>query len=376
MVSSRFYSCFNVKNVKGTAAISSILWRLILDFSVSLVAFNVHSIKQNNRTICWTYLFYFSSWYRKLKCGSVKLKVAFFQEVRKEFSTWCWSCKIFRGIFREIFRENRDATLKRGQICCNFTQLNHALNSSSVSKPRWLGFSTTGTSRRTRIRISSGNNGKGKDSYQHRRYRPRRLWQVNYNRPFDLQMRRNRQANNWKVRERSPRGKGSWCSMLRLPATLVFIAKQSNSLLKFYLAFPRLLSIFLPSTVLKRKTLINYDSVKEVPCKLTNQKKKGDCGRKLWVNRGNRAGGEGSRVGFGGRRQLMQPYQHTRCIPDSGAASVWSDQQLLISWLNCWHLFFSSCFMPAYNIRHNFANSISNCSSLPSTSSRKDQCQK
>lgn len=210
MVSSRFYSCFNVKNVKGTAAISSILWRLILDFSVSLVAFNVHSIKQNNRTICWTYLFYFSSWYRKLKCGSVKSKVAFFQEVRKEFSTWCWSCKIFRGIFREIFRENRDATLKRGQICCNFTQLNHALNSSSVSKPRWLGFSTTGTSRRTRIRISSGNNGKGKDSYQHRRYRPRRLWQVNYNRPFDLQMRRNRQANNRKVRERSPRGKGGY----------------------------------------------------------------------------------------------------------------------------------------------------------------------
>lgn len=64
----------------------------------------------------------------------------------------------------------------------------------------------SGTSRRTRLRIFSGNNGKGKGSHQHRRHRPRRFWQVYHNWPFDLQMRWNRQTNNRKVREGSPRG--------------------------------------------------------------------------------------------------------------------------------------------------------------------------
>lgn len=166
-----------------------------------------------------------------------------FERSAKEFSTWCWDCKIFR----EIFRESGYATLDRRKICCNLTLLNDSLNSSFVSKPRWTGFSITGTSRRTRIRIFSGNNAKGKDSYQHRRHRPRRLWQVHHNWPFDLQMWRNRQTNHRKVREGGPRGK------LRVVVFNVSLAsdfgvhrRTIEHSLKFSLSFPGLWSIFLP----------------------------------------------------------------------------------------------------------------------------------
>lgn len=60
--------------------------------------------------------------------------------------------------------------------------------------------------------LHSRQNGKGKDSPQHRRYRTRRLWQVHYYWPLDLQMRWDWQANHRKIRERGCRGKCCFCS--------------------------------------------------------------------------------------------------------------------------------------------------------------------
>lgn len=148
--------------------------------------------------------FYFSSCYCNLKFAVVKIwKSLSFERSKKSSARDVGSCKIFA----EIFRGSRCATLKRWQTCCDFTLLTHAMNSSFMSKARLPCFSITGTSRRRTIKFFSRNNAKGKDSYQHRRHRPRRLRQVDHNWPFDLQMRWNRQANNWKVREGGPRGK-------------------------------------------------------------------------------------------------------------------------------------------------------------------------
>merc|ERR1712226_1427022 len=53
--------------------------------------------------------------------------------------------------------------------------------------------------------------GEGKNSYQHCRHRPRRLWQIHLHWSHDLQMWRHRQANDREVREGSPgNGKGSF----------------------------------------------------------------------------------------------------------------------------------------------------------------------
>lgn len=49
-------------------------------------------------------------------------------------------------------------------------------------------------------------NGKGKDSHQHRGHWPCRFWQIYHHWTFDLQMRWNRQTNHREVRERSCRG--------------------------------------------------------------------------------------------------------------------------------------------------------------------------
>lgn len=170
------------------------------------MAFYVHSIKQKNRTIFITFRFIFRRVTVIWNLQYVKIwKSLSFERSKKSSARDVGSCKIFV----EIFRGNRCATLIRWQTCCDFTLLNHAMNSSFVSKARLSlpCFSITGTSRRRTIKFFSRNNAKGKDSYQHRRHRPRRLRQVDHNWPFDLQMRWNRQANNWKVREGGPRGK-------------------------------------------------------------------------------------------------------------------------------------------------------------------------
>lgn len=182
---------------------------------------------------------------------------------RKSSARDVGSCKIFR----EIFRESRYASLKRGEICCNFTLLHHALNFSFVSKPRWHGFSITGTSRRTRIRILSGNNAKGKDSYQHRRHRPRRLWQVDHNWPFDLQMRRNWQANNRKVREGGPRGKlGEMMFNVSLIIDSSVHRRTAKHSLKIFSCIPRSVINFSIAVLFWKGKLIINDPVKEASC--------------------------------------------------------------------------------------------------------------
>lgn len=116
MVSSGFCSCFNVKIVKSTQAISSILWRLILIFQLRLWPYTsckwTESFPERIRCI-------FLSRYLNLKGGSEELKVAFFRtfgEVRTRVQ------HVMLGAFREIFRESRYATLKWEQICRNFTR--------------------------------------------------------------------------------------------------------------------------------------------------------------------------------------------------------------------------------------------------------------
>ena len=60
--------------------------------------------------------------------------------------------------------------------------------------------------RQLQSRLTRSSHGQGKDAREHRRDRPRRLGQVDHDRPPHLQVRRHRQAHDREVREGGPGG--------------------------------------------------------------------------------------------------------------------------------------------------------------------------
>lgn len=123
MVSSGFCSCFNVKIVKSTQAISSTLWRLILIFQLRLWPYTsckwTESFPERIRCI----FFYHGTLIWKAAVKNWKsLSFEPSERFAEEFSTWCWelSEKFSEKVVTLLLNGSKFVVTLHVELCLKF----------------------------------------------------------------------------------------------------------------------------------------------------------------------------------------------------------------------------------------------------------------